>query len=349
MPPQLNIYACVTVVAYTLLSYDYALTIAQEIEVFWQRPKRSWTFALFVVNRYVTIFGHVPQLKLDWTIVWVTFLWSLQYSDTNRQYSDTSYWVSQIVVIVIQITGGVLIFLVVLMFVGTIVGCAMSSASPVHIARLNRLTVFDISQGYQAAAWTGQLVFDFVVFLLTLIRSLQIRKERSQSIIDIFLRDGSLYFAVMCGANIANIIILLNSLKALGLGNIDFKAYVEHSGSEGNRSNGFIIVFIVACKHDHVLRTSVTIQQTNNPTYRGTIFFRIFVHKYAWSMHNLVPLLGYDINRVPHSEIQLKYGTKQHHQKTAEREHLTCFPGPLSIQPRLGLGDTLMDFCQEFL
>ncbi|KAL4082041.1 hypothetical protein V8B97DRAFT_155978 [Scleroderma yunnanense] len=238
MPPQLNIYACVTVVAYTLLSYDYALTIAQEIEVFWQRPKRSWTFALFLSidmspslvmchNSYICS----CHQKLDWTIV-----------------CDSLDWVSQIVVIVIQITGGVimtirvytiyqnsrpvLIFLVVLMFVGTIVGCwaisSTSSASSGPMALLPPLTgnveclsgAYRSSEQavYQAAAWTGQLVFDFVVFLLTLIRSLQIRKERSQSIIDIFLRDGSLYFAVMCGANIANIIILLiapNSLKAL--------------------------------------------------------------------------------------------------------------------------------------
>ena len=40
------------------------------------------------------------------------------------------------------------------------------------------------------AAWSGQLIFDMFIFLLTLIRSLRIRKHQSRSISDILLRDG---------------------------------------------------------------------------------------------------------------------------------------------------------------
>ena len=43
-----------------LLIYDYMLTIAREIELFWQRPKRSWGFTLFVANRYISVLGHAP-------------------------------------------------------------------------------------------------------------------------------------------------------------------------------------------------------------------------------------------------------------------------------------------------
>ena len=41
-----------------------------------------------------------------------------------------------------------------------------------------------------AVAWSAQLVFDTFIFLLTLMRSLHIRKERSRSIVEIILRDG---------------------------------------------------------------------------------------------------------------------------------------------------------------
>ena len=41
-----------------------------------------------------------------------------------------------------------------------------------------------------AIAWTGQLVFDIAVFLLTLVQTLRIQKEGRQSITDVFLRDG---------------------------------------------------------------------------------------------------------------------------------------------------------------
>ncbi|KIM55747.1 hypothetical protein SCLCIDRAFT_286578 [Scleroderma citrinum Foug A] len=60
-----------------------------------------------------------------------------------------------------------------------------------------------------AVAWSTQLVFDTFIFLLTLMRSLHIRKERSRSIVEIILRDGSLYFAIMCIANVVNVTMLL--------------------------------------------------------------------------------------------------------------------------------------------
>ena len=44
-----------------LLLYDYTLTIVQEIELFWRRPKKSWMFALFVANRYISILGHAQS------------------------------------------------------------------------------------------------------------------------------------------------------------------------------------------------------------------------------------------------------------------------------------------------
>ena len=41
-----------------------------------------------------------------------------------------------------------------------------------------------------AVAWSVQLLFDIFIFLLTLMRSLYIRKEGSRGIIEILLRDG---------------------------------------------------------------------------------------------------------------------------------------------------------------
>ena len=41
-----------------------------------------------------------------------------------------------------------------------------------------------------AISWTGQLVFDILIFLLTLLKTLRIQKEGQRSITDLFLRDG---------------------------------------------------------------------------------------------------------------------------------------------------------------
>lgn len=41
-----------------------------------------------------------------------------------------------------------------------------------------------------AIVWSTQIALDALIFLLTLIQSLRIRKEGSRNIIDILLRDG---------------------------------------------------------------------------------------------------------------------------------------------------------------
>ena len=42
-----------------------------------------------------------------------------------------------------------------------------------------------------AVAWSGQFTFDFFIFLFILLLSLHIRQERSWSISNILLRDGT--------------------------------------------------------------------------------------------------------------------------------------------------------------
>ncbi|KAI6040474.1 hypothetical protein EDC04DRAFT_1488509 [Pisolithus marmoratus] len=69
---------------------------------------------------------------------------------------------------------------------------------------------------YLSAAWGGLLLFDVVVFGLTFWRSVYARIPGKRNISDVLLRDGSLYFAVMSAANIANIITVVvasNNLK----------------------------------------------------------------------------------------------------------------------------------------
>ncbi|KAL4068469.1 hypothetical protein V8B97DRAFT_1918589 [Scleroderma yunnanense] len=269
MLSQIDVDPCTTAAVFTLVLYDYILTVSREIELFWRRPKRSWAFVFFVANRYITILGQIIQ-------VIYTFL-----SPTIRSYytwCDSLLLMIQVVVFVVQLIGGaqaimtmrvyalyhnsrpVLIFLLALMFVASIIGCwaifsngfTPSGLTVLSVPQLQSTGGVGCSSGaylsseqavYMAAAWSGQLAFDVVVFLLTLVRSLRIRKEGSRSIVDILLRDGSLYFAVMCGANVVNIIVLLNLI------NTGFKAYVEPSGSGGNRSDEFGTVFTVTCKH----------------------------------------------------------------------------------------------------
>ena len=61
-------YLALRLVCAAITLYDYALTLAREIELFWKRPKRSWGFVFFVANRYTIILGHVPiMVYAFWT------------------------------------------------------------------------------------------------------------------------------------------------------------------------------------------------------------------------------------------------------------------------------------------
>jgi len=60
----------------------------------------------------------------------------------------------------------------------------------------------------EATAFSGLLVFDFTIFVLTIARSLRLWTRREPFLHRIFF-DGLLYYGVICTFNLFNIIILL--------------------------------------------------------------------------------------------------------------------------------------------
>ncbi|EJF65988.1 hypothetical protein DICSQDRAFT_165694 [Dichomitus squalens LYAD-421 SS1] len=51
---------CITLAAFTLLYYDYALTVTSEIDWYWNPPSPSVPFVLFTVSRYFGLLGPIP-------------------------------------------------------------------------------------------------------------------------------------------------------------------------------------------------------------------------------------------------------------------------------------------------
>ena len=74
-----------SICASAITLFEYVLTFAQEIELFWQRSWRSVPFVLFVLNRYLNIFTWVFLLMVYWLpyfstaeqpwVRWVCFTW----------------------------------------------------------------------------------------------------------------------------------------------------------------------------------------------------------------------------------------------------------------------------------
>ncbi|KAI6142616.1 hypothetical protein BKA82DRAFT_29044 [Pisolithus tinctorius] len=77
--------------------------------------------------------------------------------------------------------------------------------------RATRSNHDDVCADY-AVAWGTQLIFDATVFVLTTWKLLRMESMGKRSLVDILLRDGAMYFAVMTTINVANIIVFIVSI-----------------------------------------------------------------------------------------------------------------------------------------
>lgn len=221
MLPQLNITTMFNVVAYTLFIYDFVLTFADEVERFWSRPRRSWAFPLFTAIRYITLLGRVPAFAAN-------FLPSR--SGSRSSVCDGLVLADQVTMGIVQVMCSIVMTLRVYAIYGenrrvlfllfSIIGLAMGiglcavffkpslSTTPVQSHGCLHFISPRQSPGY-AAAWSAQLFFDAMVFGLTIWKLLRMESMGRRSLVDILLRDGAMYFAVMTAINAANIIIFI--------------------------------------------------------------------------------------------------------------------------------------------
>ncbi|KIM63494.1 hypothetical protein SCLCIDRAFT_1214135 [Scleroderma citrinum Foug A] len=229
MTSQIDTGVCLSMVQFSILFYDYALTLGEEIDLFWKQSRRSWPFVLFTVNRYVTLLNHI--LVLAYTF------WQLPGSvcKSVTTYSNIAVCISQGTTSVLMClrvyaiynkSRSVMILLVILMT--SVAGLALwstisypssdiSPASAQTIGCQSTLVITSAHLHVLAVAWGGQLMLDVVIFLLTLWKSLQSGISSHTSLINVFLRDGTMYFGVICAVSVMNLIVLLvttNSLEA---------------------------------------------------------------------------------------------------------------------------------------
>ncbi|KAF8072078.1 hypothetical protein FPV67DRAFT_1483845 [Lyophyllum atratum] len=57
-----------------------------------------------------------------------------------------------------------------------------------------------------ASAWTGMLLFDILIFSMTVYKSLRRSPARDRTLLHILLRDGAIYFGIMAIVGLANIL-----------------------------------------------------------------------------------------------------------------------------------------------
>jgi len=224
---QVNRYC--SVVAFATLYYDYILTFPLERERFWKHSKITWVSALFLLNRYIIIFGSIP-------VIFEYFGdFSEQSCHTLQTYHQYLELGTQIVIALIlalrtytvyERRKWVLWLLIVSCCSGLLSGITCVILSGAHGSKLSPpslpfpLHACDLSlsskQGYYlAGAWSSVLIFDTLICILTLVRAMKLEEMWSSNLLKVALRDGIVYFVALAGFVLSNILMFILADPAL--------------------------------------------------------------------------------------------------------------------------------------
>ncbi|KAI0280058.1 hypothetical protein BGY98DRAFT_378277 [Russula aff. rugulosa BPL654] len=206
--------------AAVLLYYDYLLTLPREIQFLWPpHNKQGWFTLACLINRYIPMIGVFP-------IAMSVFI------PVNPTVCDGIHTYHKWLMVALQIHIGILCLLRVyalsgrshlilglLLFLGMgSIITALVSLSLAHNAGAETVSVVSpfggcaqyttqIGGRLAAIAWAGALVFDSVIFFLTLYKAFTI--GRGIKLLYVIVRDGTVYFSALSLMNLANIMTLL--------------------------------------------------------------------------------------------------------------------------------------------
>ncbi|KAJ7041559.1 hypothetical protein C8F04DRAFT_1079241 [Mycena alexandri] len=217
---ELNVNAYLSLTAFTILFYDYILTIDREVLAY-SGAARTWATSLFYVNRYASIGASLPVV--------VQYFWTTEnpkkvaICSTLQTYHQYFAIVAQAFVAAILImrtyalyerSRRVLIVCLTVAAAAAIVGAYIIFSGKGNSHDLNDIIIrvgcasgLDVEQSRRIGyAWTGMLAFDLVIFGFTVAKALALSREQRGGLLVLLVRDGSLYFLVIVASNSGNII-----------------------------------------------------------------------------------------------------------------------------------------------
>ncbi|KAJ7866656.1 hypothetical protein B0H13DRAFT_2670683, partial [Mycena leptocephala] len=213
---QLEISRYLVLIPFSILVFDYALTFEEEVTRYWATGL-TWGTALFYINRYSALIGTIPILvELQLTTI-----------DPNKMVVQGFSTLPALFVLLSQILVAAMLIMrtyalygrskIILAFMLSVTFAAIGFAVYILLAGNNQDSLDPHLKAIgcptpsphdsdirTAAAWSGMLIFDVMIFLLTAYKALKYA-TRSRSLFSVLVRDGSLYFIIMIAANAANI------------------------------------------------------------------------------------------------------------------------------------------------
>ncbi|KAF9791117.1 hypothetical protein BJ322DRAFT_1039880 [Thelephora terrestris] len=222
-----------SVIALTLLYYDYALTFDLELRLFWsQHSFKQWGSILFFLNRYFGVIGHVPFIlqrvvrhnsalnrickpffpyRQILTFMMQTVIGSIFITRTYALYNR-----SRAVLAGLTSLGFTAIAVSAYMLHQGIKHAMGSSFSGGNMNCLN--SALSESEPWRLAViWGSVMVFDFIVVVLTLVRVIYIKRRsgKNNALTHVLIRDGVMYYGVTTLAMLSTVIPLLHGAEKM--------------------------------------------------------------------------------------------------------------------------------------
>ncbi|KAF7761913.1 hypothetical protein Agabi119p4_9905 [Agaricus bisporus var. burnettii] len=218
------------VISFTVLIYEYLLTFIYEVERFWPLRLKN----CFEPRRFT--FDSENSLGRDGTspcFTWASILFfnisgglKIKHLDINCVHMQIYH---QFLVITIQCLVACLMIIrvyalydrkawVAILYAGVAVcstGIAIwavitstktAESPPVYIPDGCGVTLARTEARYLAFAWLSELMFDVLIFVMTLYKTLSLPNGNGIGLLSMLMRDGAVYFGAMVVVNIGNII-----------------------------------------------------------------------------------------------------------------------------------------------
>ncbi|KAF8992611.1 hypothetical protein BDQ17DRAFT_1369325 [Cyathus striatus] len=209
---------------YVVFIYDHLLTLPEEVEKIWSQPF-SFATLLFYINRYIT---HCQFIILQ--VEFYETNWPISVCDRYVKFAGATTLCLVAVAELIMILRVYALYLgnkyVLVFLLSVLVGQIIVMAWSVHFGIRVPLPpgfpgcVLTGSSSWMTGLWAAPVCTDTCIFLLTVWRAVKYRKNHGISgTMQIIIRDGTIYFLVIFGANLMNCLIYLlavEDLKAAG-------------------------------------------------------------------------------------------------------------------------------------
>jgi len=212
------------VAAFVLLVYDHMLTFSEEVERIWKQ-KITGPSILFMLNRYVTPLQFIIIIHAFNDPIWTPSACS-RFVAFEGASTVALIAICELIMILriyalyaksTLILGSLMILWTLQLSISSI---GMTVGFPVPLPPGFVGCIFTGRNKLFPTIWVTPLVTDSAIFLLTLWRTRDyVKRSREISAINIFLRDGLLYFLVIFMANLFNLLMFFlaaDDLKAIG-------------------------------------------------------------------------------------------------------------------------------------